>query len=227
MTYTAEIAVFIRLFRQSNTCWAKRKENSMKKEIRTRVLTALISIVGLLLSGCVSRQPIYLDPTAFDQNIDTIYVTPVIDARTDKSEVFDASDIANLRKLAMNGLDHQGYHAQLLDSWKTDKQLSDRELGDMSAEELCNITPAEAKVFFVITINDVHDTYKVMSSNYSINGMMMAIDRERKKEIWKDVETGTHGGGGLIEAALQMIGRKSIAQDALMRQVLSSFPNKD
>jgi hypothetical protein len=203
------------------------EEIILEKTRRGMILALLLGIVGLFLSGCAFvHPPIYVDPAAFSRDIDKIYVAPVIDVRTDKSSDFNADDIANLRALAVKGLENHGYNARLLSSWSADRQPSDQDLFDMNVEELCKIVPPEAMVFLTITVNDVNSSYRVLSSNYTINGMVAAVGCEQKKEIWKSAASGSYGGSGIIDAAVAMIRRKTRAQSAMMDKVFSSFPDR-
>jgi hypothetical protein len=200
----------------------------MKTETRTcpqaTRATSFIAIALVMLAGCATppRQAITLDAGAFSQRLPAIYVMPVIDGRIDKSARLDQPDFTRIRKMAEHQLEGLGYQVMLVDSWGTN--VPDQTLADMNDAGLAALAPSEAKVFLVITINDVHDKYKFITASYSITGTAMAIDRLKKTEIWKDAAAGNSSGGGVLDAAFSEIQKQKNSQQMLLRQVFASFP---
>jgi len=191
-----------------------------------RFVINLFTALGLfVIAGCAApRQAITLDADAFHQHISTIYVMPVIDGRNDKSAKLDDTDFKRIREMTKEKLEKHGYQTVLVDSWGAGAAISDQSLADMSAAELSGLAPVESKIFLIITINDIHDKWKVFSASYSITGTAMAIDRGKKTEIWKDAATGAESSTGILGAMGAQIGKADDAQHTLLRQVFASFP---
>jgi hypothetical protein len=196
--------------------------------MKKHVMICFAALGLFLITGCVAphRQAITLDESAFSPDISTIYVMPVIDARSDKTAKLEDKDFKRMREMAKEILGRfNHYQSVLVDSWGTGG-ISDQSLADMNASELSSLAPPEARIFLVITINDVRDNYKVLTTAYSMTGTLMAIDRQQKREVWKDAATGTASGGGLLGAAFAQIGKEHDAQQLLLGQVFVSFPRK-
>lgn len=197
-----------------------------KKHYHITGLVLAIAITGLMATGCatIPRQPIGIDAAAFNNNIEPIMVMPIVDAREDKSVSFDKDESERLRALVVKRLVGRGYAAQSCDSWNTQSTVSSQQLSDMNSDELCRILPSNARSALIISIDGLRDSYKVLVTSFTITATFTLIDVSGKKEIWKDAAIGEHGGGGLLDAALAQMGKRSGAYNALVNIVFQSLP---
>ena len=205
------------------------KEKQMKRSIKVVVLSGLVIMAASLLGGCTagpSKPALYFDPDSFHPEVSVVHVMPILDARTDKTAKFDEADRRNLLKRSQKRIKSLGYDVEIVDKWTLDVPASEEELAAMTPEQLCGFAPQECQVFFTLAISDIHSAYKVMSTSYSITGTAMLINQHDDRLIWKEIATGTYGGGGLLGAAMDGMVKETFAKDFLMGQLFASFPKK-
>jgi hypothetical protein len=179
----------------------------------------LAALGPLIMTGCVSPRPaITLDAGAFHQRIAAIYVTPIIDGRTDKSEALKNKDFEFMAGTIDNLLYQYGYRSVFVYSWGTNDAISNQSLNNMSGAELSNLVPAESRIFLVTTINDIHTKFVPISLGYFyyITCTLTAIDRERRTAIWSDTAT--------AKTAWDLSGYKARAQSLVLQRVFASLP---
>ena len=198
----------------------------MQTMIEMKALRYVIPVLGLLISSCTTQNATVVDVGAFRPEVDTLYLMPLVDGRTDKSSVFDADDIKRVRDSAAKNLEVLGYTVQQVDAWKSEQPVADDALAKMSADDLCKLAPADAKVFLVITINHVSAHYFGLAAGYSIEGNAVAIDSAQRKEIWRHGGTSSRGMVGVSGSLISQIAKKAGAQGDLMNAVFSTFPKK-
>lgn len=203
--------------------------NIKKSVVQNRSIIQTVMMVimtSLMATGCVTiqRKPIAVDVNAFEKGIEPIMIMPIVDARADKSVSFDKDDSDKLRALVIKRLQGLGYSAQACDSWKS--SVSPQQLSDMNEKELCRLLPPNAKSAMIISVDGLRDSYKVLVTSFSISATFTVIDISGQKEIWKDAAVGEHGGGGVLDAAVAQIGKRSGAYNALVDTVFPSFPKK-
>jgi len=208
--------------RQRNT------NNDIHHPAKLHINCGCVSMLLLccLLTGCgtVRRQAITMDMDAV-HSIDTpIYIMPIIDARTNRSVEFNDDDSKHLQTLAAKKLKKMGYDVRVVHSWDRHASAEMGHLLDMNTEEICEIMSPNAPVSLVITLNNLRDSYKVLTTSFSITATMSLYDVQQRKEIWQDAAIGEHGGGGILDAALAQIGKRSSAYSAFMNTVFMSLP---
>ena len=93
----------------------------MQKMIKIKALRFVIPVLGLLLSSCTTQNATVVDSGAFRPEVDTLYLMPLVDGRTDKSSVFDADDIKRVQDSAAKNLEALGYAVKQVDAWKTEQ----------------------------------------------------------------------------------------------------------
>jgi hypothetical protein len=198
----------------------------MHKMIKINALKFVIPVLGLLLSACTTQNATVVDSGAFRPEVDTLYLMPLVDARTDKSSVFDADDIKRVRDSAAKHLEALGYAVNQIDAWKTEQPVADDALANMTADDLCKLAPPDATVFLVITIDHVSAHYLGLAASYSIKGTAVAINLAQRKEIWRHGGSASRGMVGVSGSLISQIAKKAGAQGDLMDAVFSSFPKK-
>ena len=191
-------------------------------------MAGAVVLASLMATGCatIQRQPIAVDAAAFQKSIEPIMIMPIVDARADKSVTFDKDEQERVRTLVLKRLQVLGYAAQSCDSWNSQAPVSPQQLSDMNTEELSRLLPSNARSALIISVDGLRDSYKVLVTSFSISATFAVIDVSGRKEIWKDAASGEQGGGGLLDAAVAQIGKRSGAYNALVNIVFQSFPKK-
>ncbi|MDY6990799.1 MAG: hypothetical protein SWQ30_22380 [Thermodesulfobacteriota bacterium] len=194
---------------------------------------AVLMTTGLLLfSGCsnVHRQAMIFDEVAFARFIEPIILMPIIDTRTDKSVSFEETDSQQLLNIVINKLQKIGYSVELA-PWNTFSENSGIQLSGLNIEELCDYVPHGTRTALIISVNSLHDSYKVFQTSFSITGTASLICISDKKVIWKDAAVGQQQGGGpgelaVVVAGIAQIGKRGGSYEVLVNNLFASFPPK-
>lgn len=179
-----------------------------------------------LVAGCATTQklPIKLDPNYHQKGIETIVMMPVIDRRVDKSSKIDFNKDLRLPAKAM--LEKKGYQVMIPSVYRESADVTQDEITEMDIEELSQLGPVDARALLYIYVEDILDSYVVISYNFKIEATGSLIHKQEKTELWRDKGLGTQGQAGLISGAFSAWD-KQIAITACLESLLSTLPSKN
>ena len=172
-------------------------------------------ICSLLTAGCATtpKIPIKLDPGYREKNISAIYLMPVVDRRIDKKGAIDPEKDIRLPSKAI--LEKKGYQVVLNADFKDGQSFTGEQLSEMETGDLAGLGPKEAKALLFIYLDDVLDSYAVITYNCKIEMTGSLIGKEEKIEWWRDKGVGESGQAGLISGVFAGMDKNQAIQNAL------------
>jgi len=168
--------------------------------------------------------PIY-QSEVFDPNeVNKIYVLPVVDLRFDRStELGERNDWVH--KIIEKNLVSKDYNTDLLIDRSIVTDLIEEDLLEPDADRMHNLVNIEeARWLFIPYLLDSRSKMTFGSTGNAEVGAMM-YDLVADTLIWRDKAIGKEGQGGLIGMALKGTMERSAIEKAT-KELMKSFPGK-
>ena len=159
-----------------------------------------ISCCAALFVGCASIKPPLYNAEGFQpQQMDVVYVMPVVDARVDKELETPFNKI--IQKDAMRILKHKKYVAEKVGEEVVVVDLTLDDIQEESPELIKSIGPEGSRWIMLFVLEDLS---RKVSFGASANAevRMVILDKEKGIVVWRDKSVIQTGQGGLVAMAL-------------------------
>ena len=162
------------------------------------IVICFVCLSPLFTTGCATRKPVMISPVLLEKQPVTISILPAIDARKDKK----SAKIKNLDKVIQpqikRSLKSLKYRVDVLNNYAVEQP--EGYLAEMTDEELITLAPDGKEAVFLFVLDDLTNNNFIISHSARVMSRAYLIDPVKKEIIWKDKETYSTGGLGLIHA---------------------------
>ena len=153
--------------------------------------------------------------------MDTVYVLPVVDARTDKK--LDLK-VDQLQKTMTDSLKRKRYDTVVLSGSHLLAGLTDEDLRDPTHDWIGQTGPSEARWMMLLVVTELSRKL-TFGSTGNAEVSLAILDRHQGTVVWEDKALGRAGQGGLLGMMLV----STMDDEALataVRQVMHKIPSK-
>jgi hypothetical protein len=193
-----------------------------RENYKITFLLTLLIFFGL--SGCIpiTTKPDFANPELNIQEINQLYIMPVLDFRIDKEDTLSLDEL--MHDWAVPVFKIKGYKCTVIKNRSMVAGIQKDHLLKPDSLWLSNLGPIEARWLFFFTLDDFSAQLTFGSMT---NAEMSAyiFDKLTNKLLWKNKEIEQHGALGLIHMASHQ-GNKKLVIARAMRRILYGLPVK-
>lgn len=192
------------------------------KNVNKLMVIFIGTFVVLFVTGCMpARQPVMISPELLQQQPTTISILPSIDARREKesAKIKDLDEIT--QKYIRGQLKRRKYKVEILDHYAIDHH--EGYLAEMTEDELVSLAPENTEAAFLYVLDDATSNNIIISNSARAIARAYLIDPVKKEIIWKDEESHSTGGGGLLYSMVPM---KNMAIEMTIYEMVESLPKR-
>jgi hypothetical protein len=191
--------------------------------LEEHLLTLALAGAAWLLSACstTTPQPLRSAGGFSPVSMDTVYVLPVVDARTDKK--LDLK-VDQLQKTVTDSLKRKRYDTVVLSGSHLLAGLTDEDLRDPTHDWIGQTGPSEARWMMLLVVTELSRKL-TFGSTGNAEVSLAILDRHQGTVVWEDKALGRAGQGGLLGMMLV----STMDDEALataVRQVMHKIPSK-
>jgi hypothetical protein len=191
--------------------------------MRISIPLLLTTALALAIISCATSPPIQRESGFSPDQMDKVYVLPVIDDRVNTAIKIDINK--KVDGITRHNLEGKRYTVEFMTDPSAVAGISGEDLKAGNAEVFAKLGPPDAKWVIVFVLEEL-STRLTFGSTGNAEITMIIVDRQNKRVVWRDKGVGHAGQASLVGMAMiGMMGEAAL--DEALKQIFQKIPARN